>query len=157
MPSPDVNDFGATCKSAAVGAGEAVAAGAGDNTKVTGQSINRLGFGSCKVAIAYKAVLAEDETLSWAIEVQESADGSSWDTAEVIKAATVASTGGTGGTTNYGTVEYDDDLTGRKEYVRYNPTPDLSASATDTVHWGANAVLGGAMPSASQPVTASLV
>lgn len=137
-------DVGNYIKPVAVGAGTATAGGSGDNTKVTGQTINRQGFLSGVLAVAFKATLAEDETVSFAVEVQESADGSNWGTAEVLQAATVAATGDTGGSTEYGVVEINENLKGRKKYVRYNITPDLSATTTDTLTWGATFVLGGA-------------
>lgn len=138
-----INDFGALFKSAAVAAGEALAAGTGDATEVEGQSIDRLGFDSAAVLIIFKAVLTDTEDVAFAVEVQESADDTTWDTAVELQASTVAVTSD-GGTTEYGTVKIKDDLSGRKRYVRYNITPNLSAGATDTVHFGAVAVLGGA-------------
>jgi len=137
-------DLGSYVKAAVVGAGQATAGGSGDDTKVTGQTINRQGYLSGVLVIAFKATLAESKTVSFAVEVQESADGSSWDTAEVLQEATVAATGGAGGSTVYDTVEINENLKGRKKYVRYNITPDLSATDTDTLEWGAAAILGGA-------------
>ncbi len=133
---------GLACKVA--GAGTATAGGTGDNTKVTGQAIDRLGFESGVLAIAYKAALAEGKTLSFAVEYEESADGSNWDTAVSLQSATVCSTGGTGGSTNHGVVEIDLNLRPRKRYVRYNVTPDLNATGTDTVTWAGVLVAGGA-------------
>lgn len=137
-------DLGSHVKAAVVGAGTATAGGSGDNTKVTGQTINRQDYLSGVLVIAFKAALSEGKTVSFAVEVQESSDGSSWDTAVVLQAATVAATGGAGGSTEYGTVEINENLKGRKKYVRYNITPDLSATSTDTLTWGAAFVLGGA-------------
>jgi hypothetical protein len=125
-----------------VAVAEAVAAGAGDNTKVTGQSNDRQGKWSGKLVISYKTTLAATKTLSFAIEHQDSADNSSWDTAVVDLAATVEKTGAL--TDDYGTVVLDVNLSGRKRYTRYNITPDLSNTATDTVDWAAVLVLGGA-------------
>lgn len=137
-------DIGAFIKGAIIGAGTATAGGTGDATKVTGQTIDRDNFFSASIMIAYKAVLAEDETISFAVERQESDDGTTWDTAVDEQTATVAATGATGGSTEYGTVKIDVNLTAQKRYVRYNVTPNLSASGTDTLVWAGEGVLGGA-------------
>lgn len=121
------------------------AAGSGDNTKVTGATIDTLDFHSAKVSIAYKTTLGTADTLSFAIELQESDDDSSWDTAEVIQALTVVETGAA--TAENGVREYRVDLQGngqaRKRYIRFNITPDLSASGTDTVVAAATCELAG--------------
>lgn len=122
----------------------AIAAGAGDNTKVTGLTIDRLGFRSGSILISYETALAEDATLTLAIEIQESDDDSSWDTAVVIQAATVVATGGTGGTTENGVLQIGDQWEARKRYIRYNVTPNLSAGATDTATWSGIVILGDA-------------
>lgn len=123
--------------------GAGVAAGTGDNTAITGATINRLGYDSVQFAIVAKAVLADAKTLSIAASYQESADGSNWDTAVVLQAPTVALTGGTGGSTEIGVVKFDLPLVTKKQYVRFNFTPDLNATGTDTFQVGAVAVLGG--------------
>ena len=138
-------DVGAQLKAVPVGAGTATAGGTGDATKVTGQAIDRQDFLSGVLAIAFKATLAKDKTISFAVEVQESADGSNFGTAVAVQAAKVAATGGESGSTEYGVVKIDENLKGRKRHVRYNITPDLSATGTDTLVWGAAFVLGGAV------------
>jgi len=138
-------DIGAQIKGVAVGAGTATAASTGDATKVTGQTIDRKDFLSGVLMIAFKAALTEDKTISFAVEIEESADGSNFDTAVALQTATVAATGGSSGSTEYGVVEIDENLKGRKRYVRYNITPDLSHSGTDTLTWAAALVLGGAV------------
>lgn len=136
--------IGSFIKTVPCGTGSGVAAGTGDNTAITGAAINRLGYSSVQFAIVAKAVLAATKTLSIAAAYQESADGSSWDTAVTLQAATVALTGGDGGTTEMGVVKFDLSLANKKQYIRFNFTPDLSATGTDTFQVGAVAVLGGA-------------
>lgn len=125
------------------------AGGGGDNAKITGLTIDRLQSGkldpakSVKLCVNTRAVLAQAATLSLAVEVQQSADGSTWDTAVVVEAATVKSTGGTGGSTESVVAEYGLNLLGFKRYLRFNVTPDLSAGATDTATVNAVAVLAG--------------
>ena len=122
-----------------------IAAGTGDNTAVTGATINRVDGNSlahsAKVSLIGLAALANTETLSVAIEEQQSADGSSWDTATVVEATTVVATG-TGSNENF-VREFDVDLEGKKQYVRYNFTPNLSAGATDTAIVASCVSLGG--------------
>jgi hypothetical protein len=135
--------IGKFLKALACGAASATAAGTGDNTAVTGATIDRLGYNSAKVAIAYKTSLTADKTLSFAVEYQESSDGTTWDTAVALQTATVAETGAK--TNEVGEVTFDVDLSGLKRYVRFNFTPDLSHSGTDTVVCACTAILGGAV------------
>lgn len=151
MGMTPVTDLGAHVKGAYCGCTNSagapiaiVAAGAGDNTAVEGKAVDRLGYDSAVAVIGFLAALAETETLSIAAEIQESADGVSWDTAEELQAAAVAATGGSGGSNEYGKVEFDLNLRGRKRYFRINHTPDLSATGTDTAISMASVILGGA-------------
>lgn len=142
-------NVGAVIKTVNGGGSRFVAAGTGDNTKVTGATIDRMpagaaGFLSAVVAVLGRAVLAEDETLKFALEYQESADGSSWDTAVALYTATTVATGGAGGSTELAVKETDLDLSARKRYIRFNATPDLSASGTDTGEMLVAVTLGGA-------------
>jgi hypothetical protein len=130
----------------ATAAGVAIVLTAGateDGVEVQGQSIDCQGELSGKLIISYLATLAEDKTLSFTVKEQQSANNSSWDTATVTQAATVAATGGSGGSNETGTVEFDLNLNAKKQYVRYNITPDLSATGTDTAVWSAAMFRGG--------------
>lgn len=119
------------------------AGGTGDNVAVTGQTINREKLPlSGKLCIPFLAALTDTESISFTVAIQESADGSSWDSAETLQSATVAATS-SGGSNEHGVVTLDVDLSGRKQYVRFNITPDLSASDTDTALFAAVFVLGG--------------
>lgn len=137
-----VNNIGAAVKSIACGGSMATAAGTGDNTAVTGATIDRLGYESAKVTVGYLTTLTADKTLSLAIAYQESSDGSNWDTAVDLQTATVAKTGAV--TAAVGEVSHSLDLRAKKRYIRFNYTPDLSHSGTDTAVTFAVAVLGGA-------------
>lgn len=122
------------------------AAGTGDNTKVTGRTVNRFNgtalAHSAVVATGYLAALTDTKTISLAHEIQESADNSSWDSAEAIEALTVKATS-SGGTNERGVDVHDLSLTARKQYFRINVTPDLSAGATDTALFFTVVILGG--------------
>lgn len=142
MGAPHIADIGKYLKEVACNAGSLVAAGTGDDTALTGATIDRLGYGSAVFVIAYKTTLTADKTLSFAAEYQESADGSSWDTAVAIQASTVAKTGAA--TNAIGEVKFDINLEGKKRYIRFNFTPNLSHTSTDTAVVAGTAVLGGA-------------
>lgn len=120
------------------------AGGSLDNVKVTGQSIDTQGYSSIALVTHYLVALTQDKTLSLAHELQESADNSTWDTAEVIEAATVYATGGTGGSNERGVVEFAVNQALRKRYIRFNVTADLSHTSTDTCSFASVAILGGA-------------
>lgn len=142
MAGPSKYDFGAYHKPLAVGATTAVAAGAGDATAITGASHDTRGYGTATFCLVYKTTLTAAKNLSFAVEYQESSDDSSWDTAVALQAATVAETGAQ--SAKVGKVEFDLPLRGKKRYLRFNFTPDLSHTSTDTVDCAAVCVLGGA-------------
>ena len=138
--------FYATASQTAAGAPTTVVAGGTpDGTKVTGDTIDTAGlYASGILQISYLAALANTKTLSFAIEYQESDDNSSWDTAVVVQAATVCATGD-GVSSNFaGMVQSDITLYDKKRYIRFNITPDLSASGTDTAGYGVVLTAGGA-------------
>lgn len=131
-----------------------VAAGAGDNTAITGNTINRQTYGmpqSCLLAVSYYANIADGETLSLAVEIQESADGTTWDTAEAIQASTAVQSPSGSAFTDGAVKTYKVYLGDRKQYVRFNCTPNFSASGTDTGVVQGVAVLGGAWNNAALP------
>ncbi len=121
-----------------------LAAGTGDNVKITGVSIDRYAAGaladSCTVVTGFLAALTAAKTISLAHEVQYSADNSTWDTAVVLEAATVY---GTGVGNKRGKAEFSINLRSQKRYVRINVTPDLSHTSTDTATFHTVMNLGG--------------
>lgn len=127
------------------------AGGAGDNTAVTGQIIDRHANGnplSLAVAILFQAVLAAAATLTLKTVIVEHGDNSALsDAATFVTLETgtgsVVATGGGGGTTERGQKQYAVDLGGAKRYIRLKYTPDLSAGATDTAQVAAVAICGG--------------
>jgi len=136
-------NIGALLTSAAAGAVFATAAGAGDNTEVDGPYVDRSNHLSAKLVIAFKAVLQATETLSIAANLQDDADGAGAgvDFGDALANAVVA-TGAGGGSTEEGTVELDVNLSGAKQYLRAQFTPNLSASGTDTAIVVATLILG---------------
>lgn len=141
-------NVGAVVKTVNGGGGRLIAAGTGDNTEVTGPTIDRAIAGgamflSAVVAFLASAVLTDTKKLKFGLKYQESADGSNWDTAVVIYASTDIITSAGGGAAN-GLKETDLDLSARKRYLRFLGTPDLDASGTDTAEWALAVTLGGA-------------
>lgn len=115
-----------------------------DGSEIDGAFVDRTGFLSAKLVLAYEAALGDGKTLTIAANLQDdSSSGGSGTDYGTAYSATVVSTGGTGGTTNRGVVELDFDLSGAKQYIRPQYTPTLSATSADTVIIGAVLVLGG--------------
>lgn len=139
-------DIGAQLAPRACGGVEATAGGAGDATEKDGQWIDRQGYLSATLVITYEATLGDGETLSIAANLQDADDDQGTgaaDYGDAIANAVVA-TGGTGGSTEVGQVRQDVDLSGAKQYVRGQFTPDLSAGTTDVAVVSAVLILGGA-------------
>ncbi len=132
------------------------AGGGGDNSELTGEVIDRLGYESCVLAIPFKAVLATGESLAFTVKVAESDDGSSFGADETIASAVTAVTQAAGGTC-YDTYKLkvklgaDNATAPRKRYLKFKVTPNLSASGTDTAIIAAVVLLGGAQ---TKPVAA---
>lgn len=138
------------------GIASATAAGSGDATEVDSGFQSCKGFATAALVVSYKAVLAQDETLSIAANVQDASDAGGTGAADygAVLASAVVATGGTGGSTEYGSVVLDIDLLGgtqgaadgtcADEFLQGQFTPDLSASATDTAELAAVIVLAGA-------------
>lgn len=130
-----------------------IVAGAGqDGVEQTGPTIDRLTTGaavtgatqynSARLDILYTTTLAATKTLSLTAKVQDSADGSSWNTAVVLQAATVVKTGLV--TAEKGIASYAINLVPRARYIRILWTADLSAADTDTALLSAQLTMGGA-------------
>jgi len=150
MPSiANIHDVGSYITSAFGGAVSVTGGGSGDASEVSGGWVNRGVKKSAKVILTYTATLAEGETLTLASNVQDATDSSGTgaadygDSDESYSSAVVA-TGGTGGSTETGTVEYDIDLAGANGYIQTQFTPTMSATTADTAVVAATIVLGGA-------------
>jgi hypothetical protein len=125
----------------------ATAGGAGNNTAVTGLTIDRDSYGVALCAVfelAYEAALGQGNTITIKnVKVEHSQDGSTWSTYQTYTDPGVVDTGGTGGTTQRGVVRLGCDLKSAYRYVRYDWTPVLSAANTDTVSLMASATVAG--------------
>jgi len=124
------------------------AAGAGDNTELTGDSINiqtlAVRPSSVVFEIPVTATLGATQTCIVTGLIEKSADGSDWDT--MLASATVLTlVGGEGGTTEKGVARLGADLIeSDANYIRFKATPDLNRANTDTMQvGGAVAVFGG--------------
>lgn len=123
------------------------AGGAGDATAINGAWTDRslgsvMGLaGSAKVIVGYKTTLAANKALLIAFKAQDADDGSGTNSADAgadaypngaAYASTAVKTDGGSGGTYTGTVEFDVNLTGLRQFWRPVVTPDLNASGTDT-------------------------
>ena len=124
---------------------------AGAESKITGETIDLKDCHDLTVVFDGSATLDAAEGLDLAaLELQESDDGATWDTAEDLVTAGGAGSSYLAYSAAGGTVEFAAkvkiDLAktkARKRYIRFNPTPDLSASGTDTLTISGVAVLAG--------------
>jgi hypothetical protein len=134
---------GAAYSRSARGSGNntATAGGTGDNTEVNGAYQSRMSDNgialSAKLVISYTATLAAGATLTFAANFQDALTSGGSGVADYgdAVAATVVATGDSGGSTETGTFEVDVDLSGAREFIRAQVTPNLSAGATDTCAW----------------------
>lgn len=128
----------------------ATAAGGGDNTEVDAAWVDRVlaGVGmalSAKLVILYTATLQTGETLSFSGNFQDAtslAGAGAADFSTAFAAVAVA-VGDSAGSVETGTYEVDVDLSGARQFIRSQITPNLSAGGTDTCEWAANLVLYG--------------
>jgi hypothetical protein len=120
------------------------AAGTGDNTAVTGQSIDTYASGqrgeSMSFIVAAHADLTATKVLTVAAEYQTSEDNSTWAAAVSLYSATTV-VSGTG--EQYGVKETHLKIKGLPRYIRFNYTPNLTASGSDTAVVVGVAVMGG--------------
>ena len=154
MNVAEFRNGGAFCRSArGSGNNAATAGGSGDATEVNGawQSRRSATKGialSAKLIVSFTAALAQGATLSFTGNFQDALDAAGAGAADYPVANNtvgplVAATGGTGGSTETGTFEMDIDLSGAREFIRAQVTPDLSAANTDTAAWHMDYVLFG--------------
>ncbi len=143
----------------AVSADAAAVTGATIDTRVTIANGGGQGYeayakaGAIKFSLVGKTTLTADKTLSIACEYQTSTDGSTWATAVSLLASTVVATGAL---TNSAItpLEYDLSLESLPRYIRFNYTPDLSHTSTDTAILTATAILSAATVN---PITRSAI
>jgi hypothetical protein len=155
----DMQNIGAVLATRNACSGKLTAGGSGDAVKVTGNTIDRMpsggtkngdtsvpapGFLSCCLTVAGQATLADTQQLLIAAEIQDSADGTNWNTAVALQASTPVAKSSGGTTEKTWVNKIDVNLKPYARYVRFNVTPDLDASGTDTALWAAVATLGGA-------------
>lgn len=150
----ELNDFGAKVLSVYGAIATAVAAGTGDNTLITGATVDAAKYRSGKIMVPYTATLASGETLNMKISLEHSPDNFTTTTAVTVLASSVIlATGLTGGTTFTGVKEYDFDRQNIGNYIRAKVHPDLSASGTDTAKIGIVYAFSGAV---ENPISATL-
>jgi hypothetical protein len=105
------------------------AAGSGDNTLVNGTSVDLSANGqplSCSVVFPVKSVLASAKTVSLSAALQTTADSTNgpWTNVSTL-ASTVVATGGSGGSTQSGTLDFDVDLSEPSSTCAWRTPPDV--------------------------------
>lgn len=116
----------------------AIAGGSGDNTAITGSTIDRFATSgiplNAQIVILWTATLAATKTLTLKdVKIEDSADGSNWASFATFTNPGVVATGPGGGGTVSGVTEIPGvDLSSARRYVRLVFTPDLNATGTDT-------------------------
>lgn len=141
-----IRDIGAHIVGRAAGAGNATAGGTGDATEVDGPWIDVRNYRSAKLIVQTRAVLGAAATITLAANLQDATALAGTGAADFgpAVAATVVATGGGGGSTEFGQIEIDVDLTTCRGFLRAQFTPNLSAANTDTAITSATLILGGA-------------
>lgn len=137
---------------------DVTAGGSGDATEAAGVWIDRKGFDSLDVILSFTATLGDDETITFAANLQDANDdqGDGAGDYGAAYAATLAATGDSGGSTETGVVQLGFDLTMAKRYVRIQFTPDMSAANTDTSKVTPLYVLSGAKDTPANPARVNL-
>jgi hypothetical protein len=146
-------DIGAVVDLVRIGAAStATAGGAGDNTAVPGVWIDRFAYSgasaggslpmSALVEIAYTTTLAAGKTLSFALLVEDSPDGSTAIAPVQTIPSAQAAISVAGGTV-LGSYGWHVNLGSARRYVRFTWAPDLNASGTDTASIFPMCVFGG--------------
>lgn len=133
---------------------DVTAGGAGDATEVDGTDYDRLVQGSggpslsATLLMHFTAVLAAAATLSLAANVQDADDDGAGapdtyaDYGSALVNAVVATGPGGGGTVN-GVARLNVNLSGARQWIRAQFTPNLSAANTDTARVSAVWIFGG--------------
>lgn len=162
MNLSDKKNGGAAAISAPGSISTAIAAGAGDATAVTGAYIDRtLGgtvgqVGSGKLIVEYKTTLSASKALSLAVSFNDATSSGGAGAAAYgpsYASTAIVTDGGSGGTYT-GTVEFDVDFSGARNFIAPIVTPDLTATGTDTATISGVWVLFG---SDRNPISKSLV
>lgn len=112
--------------------GAIVAGAASDAVEVTSPTIDRSLYESMQIALAYNTALTAEKAIGLTVKIQDSADGSNWNTAVTLGTTTVTSAAG-------GTIKdvykLDVNLGKYDKYIRILTTADLTATATDTAEY----------------------
>jgi hypothetical protein len=133
---------------ARISTGSITAAGAGDNTEITGDTINIQTLPNRPASVVFEipvvAVLGATQTCIVTGLIEKSVDGTTW-TTMLASATLLTLLGGSGGTTEKGVARMGADLIeSNANYVRFKATPDLNRAGTDTMTVGAAvAIFGG--------------
>lgn len=100
-----------------------------DAVKTTTPVVDRAGYNSAQFVIGAKTTIATSKALNCIVNILDSANNSDWSAAEQLVSASIVS-GLT--TANIDTYPIDIDLAGYERYIKFEITPDLTATGTDT-------------------------
>jgi len=129
-----------------------VTSGAGhDNVAQTGNSCDRLDYESASIILAGIASISATFFLTAKIQLQDSADNSSWNAAVTLQAATNVVVGAVSNA-YFVMPRLDLNLNTYNRYVRLVVTMQATKGSVDTYAWAAAFVLGGAV---NKPALAS--
>lgn len=125
------------------------AAGGGDNTEVTGVTIDLMALPTRYESVCFSlpatATLAATKTLTISAKIETGDASNLSDATDMVAASTVLTlTGAAGGSTERGVAKVGSSLEYAKRYIRIKFTPDLSATGTDTAVVQSIALFGGA-------------
>jgi len=126
-----------------------IAAGAGDNTEISGDYIDRQGFDSCLVVISWRTTLTAAKTLTLSSNIQDATDASGTGVADYgvvadgeTLAAAVVHTGAV--TADFGVASYGVNLRMANQFIRAQFLGDLSHTSADVADIACAIILGGA-------------
>lgn len=126
----------------------ATAGGSGDNTEVTGVTIDLLAlptrYESIAFVLAATATLAATKSLTIAAKIETSDASNMSGATDLVASATVLTLTSADGGTERGTAKVGASLEYASRYLRIKFTPNLDATATDTAVIQSAALFGGA-------------
>ena len=135
--------------------GSLIAAGAGDNTLVSGALITTANgkeeYYSGILSVNYVATLTTSSNVQFRLSYDESSDGTTYGADTLITLLTPAVNASTTQTAQQvsGILNIPINLVPRAKYIHFNVKPDASAAGTDTCSWFLDLTVNGKL----QPVT----
>ncbi len=149
MSHPSFNNIGAYLKCIRSVSASAIAAGSGDATETTGAYVDRLGFQSANAFLMTQATVSSGKKATFKMTLQHGdTDGSgAADAGATLQpegaADSVVETLSYVTGTEYGSYDYDIDLSSLGRYILLQVHVDLDNSGTDVAFYCGGFILGG--------------